>query len=135
MKLLLKRKILNDTCTLGDLYIDGVFHCHTLEDVYRDLQGDCSKKVYGSTCIEFGTYKVTLSHSAHFGKVLPEILDVPCFEGIRIHGGNVPADTLGCILVGAATNGIDNVSICAGVLVDLINRMEGQEVELVIERD
>ena len=88
MKLLLKRIALRDTYTIGKIYIDGEYFCDTLEDKVRDLNkngvfdGD-EKKVYGETAIPYGTYKVILSYSPKFKRILPELLDVPCFTGIR----------------------------------------------------
>jgi hypothetical protein len=38
--------------------------------------------------------------SPRFKKILPEILNVPNFTGIRIHCGNSSANSSGCILVG-----------------------------------
>ena len=101
MKLKLERKILSSLSSIGDLYIDGDFFCHTLEDADRRLETNgCSAKVYGQTCIPRGTYKVIIDFSQHFGKDMPHVLDVDCFEGIRIHVGNAPDDTFGCILLG-----------------------------------
>ena len=105
MKLLLKRIALRDTYTIGKIYIDGEYFCDTLEDKVRDLNkngvfdGD-EKKVDGETAIPYGTYKVILSYSPKFKRILPELLDVPCFTGIRIHRGNTEKDTAGCLLVG-----------------------------------
>ena len=105
MKLLLKRIALRDTYTIGKIYIDGEYFCDTLEDKVRDLNkngvfdGD-EKKVYGETAIPYGTYKVILSYSPKFKRILPELLDVPSFTGIRIHRGNTQNDTAGCLLVG-----------------------------------
>lgn len=91
--------------TMGEMLIDGKHFCWTLEDYDRDLNhdGDLNdkgeEKVYGETAIPSGTYEVKLTYSPKFKRVLPEVLDVPGFSGIRIHGGNTKADTLGCILV------------------------------------
>ena len=57
-------------------------------------------KVYKETCIPYGKYKVILSMSKRFGKVMPELLDVKGFIGVRMHSGNTIYDTEGCILVG-----------------------------------
>jgi len=94
MKLLLKREPPNDNCTIGRLFVDGVFECYTLEDIERDV------KIPGETAIPRGIYKVIIDFSYKFGKQMPHILGVPNFEGIRIHPGNIAADTEGCILVG-----------------------------------
>ena len=80
--------------TMGILLIDGVFACWTLEDVVRPV------KIPGETAIPTGRYDVRLSLSQRFQKVLPEVLAVPGFTGIRIHAGNTQADTAGCLLVG-----------------------------------
>lgn len=104
MKLLLKRIALKSTYTIGKLYIDGKYFCDTCEDKVRDTNKngvfDEEKKVYGETAIPYGTYKVILSMSSRFKRVLPLLLDVPGFSGIRIHSGNTADDSLGCILVG-----------------------------------
>lgn len=105
MKLKLIRTWFADTYTIGKLYIDGVYFCDTLEDKNRDVDkngifNNGEKKVYGKTCIPFGTYKVILSMSNKFKKILPLLLNVPQFDGIRIHSGNTDEDSSGCILVG-----------------------------------
>jgi hypothetical protein len=41
-----------------------------------------------------------LSYSNKFKKFLPELINVPGYSGVRIHVGNKPEDTEGCILPG-----------------------------------
>lgn len=106
INLQLERIFLADTYTIGKLSINGIFFSDTLEDKTRDLNkdGDLDDlgegKVYGETSIPYGRYKVILSYSPKFKRILPEILNVKGFTAIRIHAGNTPKDTLGCILVG-----------------------------------
>lgn len=94
MKLELIREKYTDESTIGKLYIDGVFECYTLEDVVRCF------KIEGRTAIPRGDYKVVLTMSNRFKKIMPLILDVFDFEGVRIHSGNTSVDTSGCVLVG-----------------------------------
>ena len=111
MELLLKRIYKGDKYTIGKLYIDGEWFCDTIEDVVRSLPKDCpytskgkncecKEKVYGKTAIPAGTYKVILSYSNRFKRILPELLNVPHFLGIRIHRGNTEQDSAGCIILG-----------------------------------
>ena len=111
MELLLKRIYKGNKYTIGKLYIDGEWFCDTIEDVVRSLPKncphtpkgrncECKEKVYGETAIPAGIYKVILSYSNRFKRILPELLNVPHFLGIRIHRGNTEQDSAGCIILG-----------------------------------
>ena len=99
MKLLLRRTYKAKTYTIGRLYIDDEYFCDTLEDVVRPD----GVKGYGETAIPDGKYKVIINMSNRFKCLMPLLVDVPMFEGIRIHSGNTDKDTHGCILVGKNT--------------------------------
>lgn len=100
MKLTLIRTDMLPGKTFGLLDIDGEFHSHVLEDEDRKLETNPTGKVYGETCIPRGTYIVVLDFSMRFKRVLPHVLGVPGFDGIRFHAGNRAAETHGCPLVG-----------------------------------
>lgn len=116
MKLELKRIFRGPKYTIGKLYVDNQYICDTLEDTDRGLkQTDPlssiqKKKVYGQTAIPTGTYGITLnvispkfkdrSWAKFCNGKLPRLLNVPGYDGVLIHVGNKPEDTLGCILVG-----------------------------------
>lgn len=108
MKLLLVRKIKDNETTIGDLLVDGVFECHTLEDKDRGLKQSMTGaeiaaiKVYGKTAIPAGTYEIVIKWSEKHQRMLPHLLNVPGYGEVEIHVGNFASDTLGCILLGTS---------------------------------
>ena len=116
MKITVKRTFKGPNYTIGQLYINNVYECDTLEDPDRGLtdsmtvQEITSKKVYGNTAIPTGTYDIDMntispkfkdrSWAKFCGGKLPRLVNVKGYSGVLIHVGNKPADTLGCILVG-----------------------------------
>lgn len=94
MQLLVVREPTSKNVTHGKLFRNGIFQCYTLEDAIRDV------KIPKETAIPPGEYIVVLDYSNRFEQIMPHLLDVPNFTGIRIHSGNVADDTDGCILVG-----------------------------------
>ncbi len=107
MNLTLKRDPTTPEGTFGKLSIDGVYACETLEDEVREVEGQSVKewKMAGETAIPRGRYRVIITWSPRFKRELPLLIDVPGFEGIRIHAGNTELDTEGCILVGSERGG------------------------------
>lgn len=109
MNLKLVRKYRKETYTIGKLYVDGVYFCDTIEDKDRGLDDAMGlaeimiKKRYGETAIPYGTYKVEITYSPKYKKLMPEIKNVKGFSGIRIHSGNTAKDTLGCLIIGRNT--------------------------------
>lgn len=91
MNLEVKRIFKGNKYTIGKLYIDGKYFCDTMEPPVRLIK---------PKAIPLGKYKVIINHSNKFNKLLPLLLNVDGFVGIRIHNGSYPEDSLGCILVG-----------------------------------
>lgn len=83
-----------DVQVLTDLTREEPF-CDTLEPTWRK-----ERRVPGQTAIPEGRYPVVITWSPRFKKWLPLLVNVPKFSGIRIHAGNYPKDTQGCILLG-----------------------------------
>lgn len=134
LELKVKRKKTEHGCTLGQLTADGVGMCYSLEDPVR--QGS---KVLHDTAIPAGRYRVVITRSARFQRLLPLLLDVPGFTGIRIHAGNTAEDTAGCILVGSLVAkgdaGLELSTIAMGALQSKIAAAiaRGDEVWLTVE--
>ena len=106
MNLNVKRIARKDGYTIGRLFINDEYFCDTLEDTDRGLKDTMqvneilAKKRKGITAIPTGKYDVILTFSPRFKRVLPLLLNVKCYEGVRIHAGNTAEDTEGCLLVG-----------------------------------
>jgi hypothetical protein len=106
MEILVEREYKKKDYTIGKMYINGEYFCDTLEDTDRGLTQIMTLseikevKEYGRTAIPTGRYQVAYTYSPRFKKHLPLLLNVPAFEGVRIHSGNTHNDTEGCILLG-----------------------------------
>ena len=106
MEIRINRIASKELYTIGNLYINGTYFCDTLEDADRGLTDTMEideileNKLKGITAIPTGKYDVILTFSPRFKRVLPLLLSVKGFEGIRIHAGNTAEDTEGCLLVG-----------------------------------
>jgi hypothetical protein len=127
MELKLVRSVFNPKSTLGKLFINGTFFAYTCEDVVRNLNGNCSKKIQDQTAIDPGRYEVILSFSNRFQKYLPIFLNVPCFTAIRIHGGYTAADSEGCILIGGEGDMKERIWNCASKVAGLVASIKAVE--------
>lgn len=78
---------------VGSLYKDGEFICRTLENADK--------------LIPLGRHTLEVSRSPKFKRKLPLIYSdaIPSRRGIRIHAGNRPEESAGCVLVGAKLTG------------------------------
>ena len=109
MKIIIKRVHIQPGYTIGQISVDGVKMGFTLEDEVREQPGQPVRfwKVAGKTAIPSGEYRVHISVSTRFRRLLPLLLEVPGFTGVRIHPGNQSSDTEGCILIGSTWGGGD----------------------------
>lgn len=132
LELLLIRKNYSLDCTIGELFIidrnskKTIKVCETLEDA------STTTKIKGESCIPVGKYEVQITMSNRFKKMLPLLIDVPNFEGVRFHGGNTEADTEGCILVGMHTDGVSKIWNCQPAL-DAVMRLIEANKRTVLE--
>lgn len=120
MILTVERKYKKSKYTIGNLFINGVWFCNTLEDRDRGLTQDMTEfqisgiKITNNTAIPLGTYQIDMNTvSPKFSKYpfymevckgkVPRLINVPGFKGILIHvaDGHKGADLVsGCIGVG-----------------------------------
>lgn len=135
MKLKVDRAWKKSTYCIGKFFINGIRFHESMEDTDRGLNSGMSeaeiraKKVYGKTAIPTGTYKVILSVSdkfkkrawaAKYGGLVPELVNVKGYSGVRIHPLNTAEDSLGCLGIGEnkAVGKILNSTKCYYELMD-----------------
>jgi hypothetical protein len=105
MKIKVVREFFSNSETLGTMYINDKFFCYTLEDYDRKFKQSQDEafikknKIAKKTALPSGEYRLILSISNRFQRLMPEVLNVKGFAGIRIHGGNTHENTEGCILI------------------------------------
>lgn len=116
MRALLTRDIYTSNETFGilELFDDSnvmLFSCYTLEDEVRPE----GIKLKTKTAIPEGRYLLDINDSVRFKRRMPIVYNTTgdfsvkdhkgaSWSGIRIHSGNVAADTDGCILLGSERN-------------------------------
>lgn len=107
MQIKINRIALKPGYTIGRLYMGGDYYCDTLEPFSAKVDETSDrrlikqmKRTFVTIAIPTGTYRVKMESSQKFGKLMPYLTDVPCFQGVMIHPGNYPRDTKGCILPG-----------------------------------
>lgn len=129
LKIIVHRYLLDDSRTIGKLYINTVTEkpfCYTLEDTYRgqDLTNIKDDPQYqGKIAIPNGMYLTRVSWSPKFRGNYPELLNVPFFTGVRIHTGSSVDDTDGCILVGDFSEDISGTWTANSKYVDELGKL------------
>ena len=121
MEITLLRKWPRDRYIIGQMFIDDVKFCHTLEP---PRTGD-------HPCIPAGRYKVEMYPSGKFHALRPILLNVPHRSGILIHEGNYPRNTQGCILVGKNLQ-VGSLSYSTTTLAELMRRIKQSKTDTYI---
>lgn len=107
--------------TVGNLFVNGLLFCDTMEDFDRGADqsmpftktgtnvgywtkpdGSRIQKVYAQTAIPTGTYGAHLAWSS-LGRRLPLLENVGGFTDILFHNGKTHRNSAGCVLVGRNT--------------------------------
>lgn len=131
MKISVMRAPSQGGATIGKLFVDGAFKCHTLEDEIREVAGEPVEawKIKGATAIPAGRYQVTLEYSNRFGPDTLTVHDVPGFQFIRMHAGNTSADTEGCLLLGLQAGSASLIGGTSRPAVELVKGLVRAAIE------
>lgn len=138
MKITLIRIANKPTYCIGKLYIDGVYECDTIEDVDRGLDDSMNvdeilkKKIKGQTAIPTGTYNIEITYSPKYKKLMPLLINVKGYSGIRIHSGNTSKDSEGCLLVGKNTK-VGMVTDSRNTYQHLFSKLQKAKDKIIID--
>jgi len=142
----LTRDVFGPTDTLGVLRWKGLDFGFVAEDQDRGIDQAMSLeeikalKVASKTAIPTGLYIVKTTWSPKYRRMMPLVMNVPGFEGIRVHSGNTAKDSAGCLLPGMARDieryTVSRSRVACQWLYREIAAMEadGEEVTLLIDR-
>ena len=134
MELLLERTEKTKTYTAGRLSfvneLGKAYFCDTLEPSLHPTNHLHPK------AIPAGRYAVAVTWSPKFKRWLPLLLKVPYRSGIRIHAGNNPDDSSGCILLGRALlpgHVYNSRNTLEALMKRISERPEGEAIHITIE--
>lgn len=139
MNLLVQLTTNTGQSTEGKLFVDNAPQCFTLEPVYREEPGlpVSAWKMFGSTAIPVGTYAVEVTYFYRDQMYTPLLDNVPGFSGVRIHVGNFPSNTEGCILVGnqAGQDEVLDSRVAFDALMEKVNaaRQRNESIQITIQ--
>ncbi|MBU1247410.1 MAG: hypothetical protein KKB70_01825 [Proteobacteria bacterium] len=126
--LAINRKVEAKTYTQGELWLGEERFCFVLERPRFDPDTG-EENARCTTCFKAGRYKLRLTWSARFNRLLPILEGVPGRDAIRIHAGNKVTHSEGCPLVGERKGVLD------GEIAVLDSRAaEARLVEKLVER-
>lgn len=134
LELRLERDPSDDKATIGRLYLepDHTMLCYILEDPVRqpddwvpgNVKDPLPWKIPHVTAIPSGKFEIILTRSKRLSDrdghdvVTPMLCKVYGYDGVRIHKGNKPEDTDGCLLPGMKA--ADDMVLASGTAYDVL---------------
>ena len=97
----LKRQATEGSAVRGQLYEVHYYFNKRTGKVCERLTPICPTLENADYLIPALVYKVSVTQSPRFKRLMPVLLQVPNRSGIRIHRGTLPEHSKGCILVSA----------------------------------
>lgn len=136
VELRLERNPSDEDNTIGRLYLepDHTLLCFILEDKIRQpgdwIPGNVKEalpwKIPGVTAIPSGRFEIIITRSKRLSDraghdvYTPMLCKVHGFDGIRIHKGNKPEDTEGCLLPGMRVGEGDDTVLASEAAYDML---------------